>query len=401
MDQAKNTASVARLTDNTGSALKIGVIGIGNAGSQVAMVAEKNHHNVLVMNTSVKDLADEVLGKEMKAIRIGDGRGSGKDRENSMDLLKSKGADGPREILDNPYFKSVVEPADIVFICFSTGGGTGSGIGPYMAKLIGKAYKSKLIIPYGILPKKSESVTAQANTIACVDDIVKNGTPYMLADLEYYATDPMEVAYEKIGQYIAETMNVIRGDYLRMSTAGMADERDMMTVLSAPGYLTVHFADGITDTDLQSKTLQGFLIDALKRSPMCPPQHDGLVQYNCVIAHCPAHLTDALKNGDFSELNGYIGEPKATFSNYAVDETIAEAEVVVIHSGMTVPMDRFAEPKAKVAANKAKYEKSSALSLASTRQATELHKDASASAIVMGSGKSSGADLSFLDSEEF
>ena len=63
MDQAKNTASVARLTDNTGSALKIGVIGIGNAGSQVAMVAEKNHHNVLVMNTSVKDLADEVLGK--------------------------------------------------------------------------------------------------------------------------------------------------------------------------------------------------------------------------------------------------------------------------------------------------------------------------------------------------
>ena len=167
MDQAKNTASVARLTDNTGSALKIGVIGIGNAGSQVAMVAEKNHHNVLVMNTSVKDLADEVLGKEMKAIRIGDGRGSGKDRENSMDLLKSKGADGLREILDNPYFKSVVEPADIVFICFSTGGGTGSGIGPYMAKLIGKAYKSKLIIPYGILPKKSESVTAQANTIAC------------------------------------------------------------------------------------------------------------------------------------------------------------------------------------------------------------------------------------------
>ena len=78
-----------------------------------------------------------------------------------------------------------MEPTDIVFICFSTGGGTGSGIGPYMAKLIGKAYKSKLIIPYGILPKKSESVTAQANTIACVDDIVKNGTPYMLADLEY------------------------------------------------------------------------------------------------------------------------------------------------------------------------------------------------------------------------
>ena len=157
------------------------------------------------------------------------------------------------------------------------------------------------------------------------------------------------------------------------------------------------------DTDIEhiQSNCEGFLIDALKRSPMCPPQHDGLVQYNCVIAHCPAHLTDALKNGDFSELNGYIGEPKATFSNYAVDETIAEAEVVVIHSGMTVPMDRFAEPKAKVAANKAKYEKSSALSLASTRQATELHKDASASAIVMGSGKSSGADLSFLDSEEF
>lgn len=396
MDQEK---AVSRLTNNDGAALKIGVIGIGNAGSQVAMVAEKNHHNVLVMNTSVKDLADEVLGKEMKAIRIGDGRGSGKDRENSMELLRGRGADGIREILDNPYFKSVVEPADVVFVCFSTGGGTGSGIGPYMARLIGKAYKTKLIIPYGILPKKSESVIAQANSIACVDDIVKNGTPYMLADLDFYTEDSMEIAYEKVGRYIAETMNVIRGDYLRMSTAGMADERDMMTVLSAPGYLTVHFADGITDTDLRTKSLQGFLIDQLKHSPMCPPQHDGLVQYNCIIANCPQHVVDPLKSGDFTELNAYIGEPKATFSNYAVDETIAEAEVVAIHSGMTVPMDRFAEPKAKVAANKAKYEKSSALSLDSARQATELHKDASASAIVMGSGKAQSADLSFLDGE--
>ena len=377
--------------------LKIAVIGVGNGGSQSAISAVERGIPAMVVNTSEKDMNDALIGKSIKGYVVGDGRGSGTDRDNAMALLKSNGKDGLQNLLENPYLREIVEPADIVFVTFSTGGGTGSGIGPTIANLIHRAYAQKVVIPFGILPKNAESVMAQANTIACVDDITKLGTPYMLADLSFYENESQELAFDKIGRYMADTMCVIRGDYLRLSTAGMADERDMLTVISEPGYMVVERVDGITDSMLAGKTLQGYLVDSLKSSPACRIQKDGLLQYDMVIANVNSAVDDPVKAGDYSELNAFIGEPKASYSNFAVDDTISEFEVACIISGCSIPMDRFASAKAKVKANKEKYEKQSALNLATDREATSLKGNEKTRGAIMGSANSNKADLSFLD----
>ena len=377
--------------------LKIAVIGVGNGGSQSAISAVERGIPAMVVNTSEKDMNDALIGQNIKGYVIGDGRGSGKDRDNAMALLKSNGKAGLQNLLENPYLREIVEPADIVFVTFSTGGGTGSGIGPTIANLIHRAYAQKVVIPFGILPKNAESVMAQANTIACVDDITKLGTPYMLADLSFYENESQELAFDKIGRYMADTMCVIRGDYLRLSTAGMADERDMLTVISEPGYMVVERVDGITDSMLAGKTLQGYLVDSLKSSPACRIQKDGLLQYDMVIANVNSAVDDPVKAGDYSELNAFIGEPKASYSNFAVDDTISEFEVACIISGCSIPMDRFASAKAKVKANKEKYEKQSALNLATDREVTSLKGNEKTRGAIMGSANSNKADLSFLD----
>ena len=377
--------------------LKIAVIGVGNGGSQSAISAVVRGIPAMVVNTSEKDMNDALIGQNIKGYVIGDGRGSGKDRDNAMALLKSNGKAGLQNLLENPYLREIVEPADIVFVTFSTGGGTGSGIGPTIANLIHRAYAQKVVIPFGILPKNAESVMAQANTIACVDDITKLGTPYMLADLSFYENESQELAFDKIGRYMADTMCVIRGDYLRLSTAGMADERDMLTVISEPGYMVVERVDGITDSMLAGKTLQGYLVDSLKSSPACRIQKDGLLQYDMVIANVNSAVDDPVKAGDYSELNAFIGEPKASYSNFAVDDTISEFEVACIISGCSIPMDRFASAKAKVKANKEKYEKQSALNLATDREVTSLKGNEKTRGAIMGSANSNKADLSFLD----
>lgn len=380
------------------SGIKVCVIGVGNGGSQVAIAATSKGIPSMVFNTSEKDLADDLIGKNIKGYLIGDGRGSGKDRENAMALLKANGKAGLQEIFVNPFFKEMVEPADVVFVTFSTGGGTGSGIGPTLAKMIHLAYNRKVLIPYGILPKNAESVMAQANTIACVDDMTKLGTPYMLADLSFYENEPQEKAFQKIGEYIAETMAIIRGDYMTMSTHGMADERDILTVISEPGYLGVWFRNGITEAMLQSgKTLEGYIVDAMKASPMCRFQRDGYLQYNLVATNVNSIVEDPLKNGDYSELNQFAGEPKATYANYAVDDTITEFNVTCIVGGMSIPMDRFTAAKAKVKANRERYEKHSAISLDSDREATSVKGNESTRSQIMGSANSATADLSFLD----
>ena len=257
-----------------GTGIKVAVIGVGNGGSQSAIAAVRHGIPAMVFNTSEKDLDDSLIGSQIKGYLIGDGRGSGKDRDNAMALLKSNGKGGIKEIFTNPHFKATVEPADVVFVTFSTGGGTGSGIGPTLASMIHKAYGNKVVIPYGILPKNAESVLAHANSIACVDDMTKTGTPYLRADLGFYENESQELAFAKIGEYRAETMCVIRGDYLTMSTSGMADERDMLTVISEPGYMTINMKRDITETMLASKTLQSFLVDEIKSSPACRIQKD-------------------------------------------------------------------------------------------------------------------------------
>lgn len=381
-----------------GTSIKVAVIGVGNGGSQSAIAAVAKGIPAMVMNTSEKDLDDTLIGNQIKGYLIGDGRGSGKDRDNAMALLKSNGNAGIQEMFKNPFFRQIVEPADVVFVTFSTGGGTGSGIGPTIASMIHKAYAQKVVIPYGILPKNAESVMAQANTIACVDDMTKTGTPYMLADLSYYENESQEIAFTKVGKYMAETMCVIRGDYLKISAAGMADERDMLTVISEPGYMTIHIKNGITESMLAGgKTLQSFLIDEVKNSPACRIQRDGLLQYNLLVANINSSVNDPMKAGDYSELNSFVGEPKATYSNFSVDDTISDFEVMAITSGLTVPMDRFAAAKAKVKANKEKYEKQSALNLAGERAATALKGNDNTRSIIMGSANSSEADLSFLE----
>lgn len=390
-----NDANANALVNGTG--LKTAVVGIGNAGGQVALAAAKKGFNVFVMNTSVKDLDDSVIGKSIKAHRIGDGRGSGKNRENAMELLKNEGNASIKEIFANPYFKDTVEPADVVFVTFSTGGGTGSGIGPEIARLIHRAYSYKVVIPYGILPKNSESVVAQSNTIACADDMTKIGTPFMLADLSFYENAPQEESFKKIADYMVETMAVVRGDYLKLTQNGMADERDVLTVISEPGYMTIHMRGGITDSMLSDKTLQGYIVDEVKSSPACRIQRDKLVQYSLVVANVNSSVTDLTKVGDFSELNSFIGEPKATYTNYSVDDAISEFQIIAISSGLTIPMDRFATAKAKVSEHKEKFEKQSALNLSNDRSATEIRGNAQTHDIIMGGSGKQEADLSFLD----
>jgi hypothetical protein len=263
--------------------------------------------------------------------------------------------------------------------------------------MIHQAYKNKVVIPYGILPKNVESVMGQSNTIACVDDMTACGTPYMLSDLSFYENESQEVSFKKIGEYMAETMCVIRGDYLKMSASGMADERDMLTIISEPGYMTVHMKDGITEQMLSGKTLQGYLVDEVKSSPACRIQRDGLLQYSLLISNVNSSVSDPMKIGDYQELYDFIGEPKATYANYAVDDSQTEFQVISITSGLTIPMDRFTTARAKIKQHKDKFESKSALNLSDDREKFGVKGNDDTKNIIMGSQKKSEADLSFLD----
>ena len=109
--------------------LKIGVIGIGNAGSQVALVAHKEGIESMVLNSSEKDLA--MVPDDMYKIPLGDLKGAGKNREGAKKFLQEVAG----KIISSEKFINHVGDKDVVFIVSSCGGGTGSGAGYVVAEV--------------------------------------------------------------------------------------------------------------------------------------------------------------------------------------------------------------------------------------------------------------------------
>ena len=67
--------------------LSIGVLGIGNAGNQVATLASSYEIPCVAVNTSENDLA--MVPDKVEKFLIGDSRGTGKDRSEAKQFLKN------------------------------------------------------------------------------------------------------------------------------------------------------------------------------------------------------------------------------------------------------------------------------------------------------------------------
>ncbi len=329
--------------------LKIMVTGIGNAGSQVAAKARRLGYNAFVINSSYKDLRDEVLSDSIPSFIIGnEARGAGKARGLAKKLFKETGRDlfSPESI-----FKKMVEESDVVFVIGSTAGGTGSGVAPTLIELLKQMYSNKIIIYYGILPKDSDSPTAQANCLNCVQEIRDLNIPFMLADLAYYEGVSNDIAYEQIGIHMTETINVVSGMYLNYSSNGMIDENDMRVIISEPGYMAAYMLNKVTPEMIEKESIQSQLVKLIKKSPAADINKDKKVNQLGVIVNAPEEVVESSKTGNYDELNEYVGIPYGVFENYSTSNT-SSGQFIVLYSGMNVSMARLERSKAKIEAKK-------------------------------------------------
>ena len=73
-----------------------------------------------------------------------------------------------------------------------------------------------------------------------------------------------------------------------------------------------------------------------------------------IITNLPDEVNDPIKAGNYSELEGYVGKPLATFENYSVSDS-PSGSVIVILSGMSLPYNTLMTSIKKVE----EYEKGS------------------------------------------
>lgn len=336
--------------------LDVAAIGVGFAGSyNVQKLNEALGIPAFVINSSVKDLSDSIIKKDIPSFIIGsEGRGAGNDRVKSKKMFK---INGKELFTTNDTFLNLLKENDIIFIVFSSAGGTGSGTGPELVKLCRKQYPNKIIIPIVISPRKADSTLSQYNNIECVNEIDALEGPYIIGDLEYFASDKEDVAYEKMSEWVLENVRKISGMDYELTNAGMMDEQDLTTVISEPGYLA-QYTIPVSQKILEGTDIQSLLIKKISDSPAMLIQKDKHVKWGGLVINLPNDIDDVITTGDLSVINNAVGVTKHTYKNFSSSRN-ATGYVTIILSGLSLPYNRLSESTEKVKEFLAAQEKTS------------------------------------------
>jgi len=317
--------------------INLGLIGCGNCGSMIADLAkEKKDIPGIAINTSERDI-DNV--KNITTFKIGDARGSGKDRKRAKDFVKQM----IKQLLNQEKFKSHIENNDVIAVLSSTGGGSGSGISVMLTDLLSMMYPDKRFILVNVLPSLKESLASQQNTIEYLQEMNRINATYMCYDNGCKDHLPSNLMLRQMNEEIVEDLAVIRGDYLLSTPFTSIDEQDLTRILEVPGRLTVHRVYDIKEKDVENQDVEQLLIDTIDNNGyMTELQRDKKVKKMGVVEN----LTDKLANKVDSNLDRFkdaVGHPIEGFEHMAIIKpgTNFKNRLIVMSSGLSLPENRI------------------------------------------------------------
>ena len=335
--------------------IKVGVIGIGSCGSQIAVLANKTaHFPAVIMNSSQRDI-DAVNDDKFPAIVFGTTSGAGKNRDLANDYLQRN----IESVLQEKFLKNVVENNDLICIITSTGGGTGSGTAPMLADILDHVYNSKIerddekkmFINVGVLPSIGESIGAQRNTKDYLEQLIelRPDRRYMLFDNNRVKGSMVEVN-ETVNNEVVEALRVIRGDYSFSSKYSMIDENDTRKIITTPGMIFIDtiqdFHEGSVPVD---GTLEDVIIDHINKENCCvKPDRNHVVKYMGFISCLEPGLHQYFDE-NLPKIRQTFGEPTEDFRHFAVNEDDSEGNrLSIILSGMSAPENRINEIRDRI-----------------------------------------------------
>lgn len=326
--------------------LKIGVLGLGNAGSQVAVQCNALNIPTLGVNSSELDI-DAVRSKsKMNMICFGQD-GAGLDRSLGKSFVK----DNMRAFLGTKEFKDFIDQVDYVFMVSSASGGTGSSFAPIMTDVLSNLYTTggeskspKYFINVGILPHINESIGNQRNTIEYLKEVTDLGRSYMLFDNNNVKSNSTDEIFSSVNKKIAEYLAVIRGDYSKISPYGMIDDRDFKKIILMPGLIFMNKLDNILEENIKTdQTIEDMMLNNINTNNfMVSIDRDKIVKRRGCIANLAENLRPYFDR-DLNKISQVFGEPIEQFNHFAINEDSDSRAnyVILIMTGLSLPNNRL------------------------------------------------------------
>lgn len=283
---------------------EIRFLAVGAAGSNVVQILEKKKgYKAFYVNLAKQDLD---LVSSPNKLHIKNGEGASKNRDRAKEVL-SESIDDVLETLEQQITEKYI------FVVYSLGGGSGSGIGTFLASVMAENANKKVELVV-ILPSMKESLQARINAYEALTEIVqaKNSLGSIFILDNNSREDKLSINRTFAGLF--DSFVQIEGS---SSIRGVLDIAEQKTLLETSGVAMIHSV---------GQDVQNDLLPIIKEGIYAPLEPNKRVKY---IGLSQPDKKDVISMDSVIDV---VGNPIDTFCGYGNQQ-----ETVLYLAGLSFP----------------------------------------------------------------
>ncbi len=238
-------------------------IGLGHCGGKMASsfkAAAMDEEHLIVdvcgVNTDRADLESHGEIPDRNKLLIGSGRGAAKDWREGQ-----RAGTEARDHIRNLIRRLLQPDTDIVMLTLGEGGGSGSGLAPVVAEILGELGKECMAL--ATLPFREESVKAKVNAAKGLDLLYRQESLKALVLIDndkivaHYPDRALTDAYAEVNKTAVKTFIGLLDLANAPSQADRIDESELRSIFGYPGFATLAnhrtYANVVTGLDSMLK----------------------------------------------------------------------------------------------------------------------------------------------------
>jgi tubulin-like protein CetZ len=320
--------------------MTIGILSLGQGGASIADLFAQNGYETMAINYSLSDL-NSCPNVQSKLHLLGS-EGVGKDRELATQLMQNNWETVVNSVKEQ-FNKTSIK---MIFVVFSTGGGTGSGLSSIVIDLLQNELENKIIVAVPILPSFNESVVAHINSLNCIQELsdvnvcilpIDNNLPVNLNN--------KQVLYKKVNENFYSTINNLLNQTKKSSNYGNLDETDLLRLFSTEGFASTASLDMTnlnTNINLSSNSILDSLNQSFQQSIFMQPNYTKLIRLGFIF-NGQESLMNLINPQSISQQ--FQNLPLDTFEGYYTKEN--GGDIHVIFTGLSFDKQRLKQIEGK------------------------------------------------------
>jgi tubulin-like protein CetZ len=320
----------------------IGILGVGQAGGNIAEIASTMGFQTALINTNQRDGA--VNTKVEKKYFVPGYNGAGQDRSVGLRAVHEH----YREMVD--FVKKSFKNIKLLLVAFSTDGGTGSGMSPLLIDILLDQLPGVHVGAIAILPERNVLAGNRINAAECIEQISKIegiSSVFLVDNDQLRKTNPQsskQEIYLSSNRQVMEAISHVLDITQKSSFYGNFDETDLMNILNTRGVTMICSA---TVTDAKSTADVSKLIQrSWAKSIFCPVDTVGVIRAG-LIYEGPESMAKLINVPSIFE---GIGEPVELFEGTYITE--GDPTITTILAGLSFPRHRLQSLEESLEKNK-------------------------------------------------